>query len=328
MTQLWGEIVELKELVEKSSIGAKEKLKMFGLITTLSYEITEARTNERFYKTQRNIRNIFGRHGHEANTKGRRMRKSDQTDKIVEALISIQKELEAVPKKGKNPHFGNRYVELEDALASAIPTLNKYNIFLTQTVDQNCLLTTLLHTSGQWIESAIPIINKKGDDQGQGGSITYAKRYGLLSILGIPTEDDDGNTASQDTIAYNKKAPHLDIPLIGGVAPKTKGILTKEEFESVNKPQAWGGYILKHDKYNKGKSLAELQVFWIKKQVDYWKDKEIKSKALGEDIEAMKCRLLELDLEPKVWRGNPSPNEIASDEHEALRFNSDEEIPF
>jgi hypothetical protein len=137
------------------------------------------------------------------------MRKSENIDKIMPALLEAQKTLEAVPKKGKNLHFGNKYAELSDVLAEVVPKLNSLNIFLTQTVDQNCLLTTFLHTSGQWIESAIPLINKKGDDQGQGGSITYAKRYGLLSILGIPTEDDDGNTAS---ISHQPGKIHESIP--------------------------------------------------------------------------------------------------------------------
>jgi len=31
-----------------------------------------------------------------------------------------------------------------------------------------------------------------------GSGITYAKRYGLQSLLGLPSEDDDGNDASKE----------------------------------------------------------------------------------------------------------------------------------
>jgi hypothetical protein len=36
----------------------------------------------------------------------------------------------------------------------------------------------------------------KTDPQGMGSAITYARRYGLQSACGIPSEDDDGNAAS------------------------------------------------------------------------------------------------------------------------------------
>jgi hypothetical protein len=37
----------------------------------------------------------------------------------------------------------------------------------------------------------------KQDPQAAGSAITYARRYSLQSIAGIPSEDDDGNYASK-----------------------------------------------------------------------------------------------------------------------------------
>lgn len=37
---------------------------------------------------------------------------------------------------------------------------------------------------------------KPNDPQAYGSAITYARRYGLQSLLSIPSEDDDANSAS------------------------------------------------------------------------------------------------------------------------------------
>jgi len=39
----------------------------------------------------------------------------------------------------------------------------------------------------------------------QGASITYARRYALISMLGLPTEDDDGNSASKKPTPTQKR---------------------------------------------------------------------------------------------------------------------------
>lgn len=284
------------------------------------------------------------------------MRKSEQTDKIVPELIKIQMALETVPKKGRNKFYDNsRYVILEDALAESVPKLNEAGIFLTQTVDQNCLLTTLLHTSGQWIESAIPLINKKGDDQGQGGSITYAKRYGLLSILGIPTEDDDGNIASQTT--YNEKLKKHPEPIKPQSAfvkalPKelpnrAPGAATINKTEAASaimanmKPQTnkWADYTLKTGK-TKGQTIKQIGVDgafryreWLEEK-EQTSDKPLRGDAVA-DLNALRAFQQECaDANPaKVWRGNETPPTIEYEsptwkDEDMPKFDSDEKIPF
>ena len=56
-----------------------------------------------------------------------------------------------------------------------------------------------MHTSGQWIEGELAIKPTKMDAQGVGSVISYARRYSLMSILGIAAagEDDDGAKASK-----------------------------------------------------------------------------------------------------------------------------------
>ena len=61
------------------------------------------------------------------------------------------------------------------------------------------VITTLMHISGEWIEGELAIKPTKMDAQGVGSVISYARRYSLMSILGIAAagEDDDGAKASK-----------------------------------------------------------------------------------------------------------------------------------
>jgi hypothetical protein len=57
---------------------------------------------------------------------------------------------------------------------------------------------TLRHVSGQWISGVAPLVNPKGDMQGFGAAMTYAKRTLLMALTGGFTGevDDDGNDVS------------------------------------------------------------------------------------------------------------------------------------
>ncbi len=58
------------------------------------------------------------------------------------------------------------------------------------------VVTKFIHTSGDELECPVPLIIGKQDMQGLGSAMTYARRYGLMSLAGIAPEDDDGNAAA------------------------------------------------------------------------------------------------------------------------------------
>jgi hypothetical protein len=76
--------------------------------------------------------------------------------------------------------------------------------------------TRLIHASGQWISCWVPIIVAEGANaQGWGSAITYARRYGLCSLLAIAAdEDDDSNAACGNTAtaAPRKATPTKPAP--------------------------------------------------------------------------------------------------------------------
>jgi len=132
-------------------------------------------------------------------------RTSEATDKIVPALIALYAECPQIGKDAKNPAFGGSpYATLEQVDKVLRPVLKTCDLMVMHTAhgqgDERYLCTRLWHVSGQWIENDTPLImtagNKVGPQVAMTG-ITYAKRYGLLSIVGAVAggEDDDGNSA-------------------------------------------------------------------------------------------------------------------------------------
>ena len=90
--------------------------------------------------------------------------------------------------------------------------LNKHGISFLQAVDKTneeglpMIDTILLHESGQYLSTRTPVFcAKPNDPQAFGSGITYSKRYALQALLGLPTEDDDGNAATNHNGGNGKK---------------------------------------------------------------------------------------------------------------------------
>ena len=134
------------------------------------------------------------------------MRMSESVKELATALIAVQAELPTITKDkvAKGEKFSYAYVGLDTVMPEALAILNKHGLALTQTVgtaeDGNgtTLTTTLLHKSGEWLTDTQPLLLSKQDPQGQGSAITYARRYGVMSALGmVADEDDDGQRGAR-----------------------------------------------------------------------------------------------------------------------------------
>lgn len=136
------------------------------------------------------------------------MKHSESIAKLAPALVAAQAELRAIGKDSVNPHFKNRYASLDAIIEDVRPTLAKHGLAIVQGAttpesDANSRVvgftveTMLVHTSGEWMSSGIPMPLAKPDPQGAGGALTYGRRYSLGALLCLATEDDDdGNAAS------------------------------------------------------------------------------------------------------------------------------------
>lgn len=125
------------------------------------------------------------------------MKTSESILKISKALLAAQKKMGAAIKGQKNNYYGQSYADLNAVMAACKDHLNDNGILVLQPIMGSVVETMLLHESGEWVSSETPIVVKEEHDpQKLGSAITYARRYGLQSMVFIPAEDDDGNAAS------------------------------------------------------------------------------------------------------------------------------------
>ena len=123
-----------------------------------------------------------------------------ELDKIARAFVAAQAEIGGVEKDSKNPAFKSRYASLEAVIDAAKPVLIKHKLAFLQmpgalTEHGLSVTTMILHESGQHISSTLTVPLAKRDPQGAGSAITYACRYSLMAMLGMPPVDDDGEAA-------------------------------------------------------------------------------------------------------------------------------------
>lgn len=136
----------------------------------------------------------------------------------------------------KNNHFRNSYVSLSGLLNTIQPVLAEEGFLLREsTVIEHCengphtMRDTLtkedsseesevsynayinhrlsLYHEGTLVDSSEYFVCYCGQSpQSQGSCLTYARRYHILSFLGLAGEDDDGNTAQELTkVAMKRK---------------------------------------------------------------------------------------------------------------------------
>lgn len=130
------------------------------------------------------------------------MSQSELINELAAALSKAQGEMQAAIKDKVNPFFKSSYADLGSVWDAARPVLSKYGLCVMQTTElqhdrnQVIMVTTLAHTSGQWMKSYLPLNPSKNDSQGMGAAITYLRRYSLSAIVGVVCdEDDDGETS-------------------------------------------------------------------------------------------------------------------------------------
>jgi hypothetical protein len=121
---------------------------------------------------------------------------------VAAALAMAQAQMGKALKSANNPHFRSKYADLASVMDACLPALNANGIAVVQpTVDDESgryVETILIHgETGTELKCRVPLIVQKNDMQGYGSAVTYARRYGLMSMAGIAPEDDDGNAAAK-----------------------------------------------------------------------------------------------------------------------------------
>jgi hypothetical protein len=120
---------------------------------------------------------------------------------IAKALLEFHKTNPHAFEDKKNPHFKNNYASLESVIKT-VRTASQFGLTFTQEMDFEgditFVRTVMMHSSGATRVSRTKIVSKDPNDpQKMGSAISYAKRYGLQSIFGLPSDDDDGEIANK-----------------------------------------------------------------------------------------------------------------------------------
>lgn len=141
------------------------------------------------------------------------MKMSDSIAQLAEALSKAQGQIDDASKGSKNPFFNSKYADLAAVRSVIREPLAANDIAVIQfprSLDGEVEVETMLtHKSGEFMSETLRLPVGKWDAHGIGSAITYARRYGLMALLGIATDDDDGNAAVEKAPA--KLAPQMNM---------------------------------------------------------------------------------------------------------------------
>jgi hypothetical protein len=102
------------------------------------------------------------------------------------------------------------YAPLDEIIDAVRAPLARNGLAVAQTIDDEALVTILLHESGASLTGRTRLPDVQ-DVQGLGSAITYLRRYALQAMLGIAAEeDDDGNRASGHTMTVKSDVERGD----------------------------------------------------------------------------------------------------------------------
>jgi len=171
---------------------------------------------------------------------------SSEINELAAALVAAQSEFSAVPKGSVNPFFKSKYAALPEVVATAGPVLAKHGLAISQHITyddagNDCLMTYLLHKSGQYIAYSMRLHLVKGDPQSQLSAVTYARRGSYMAACGLVADsDDDGNLAAQAARVIKKPTE-----LTPG-QEKLKAALGKK-FKEASERKTWVESVVFHD---------------------------------------------------------------------------------
>jgi hypothetical protein len=133
------------------------------------------------------------------------------TAKLAEALAKSIPNMEPLVRN-RSSHFAKKgpdgkpvkdYADLAQCHKAASRALAEHGLVVVQTLTNNTdgdivLCTQLLHSSGEFIDSNLPIKASTADPQRLAAAITYARRAAYCALVGLAADDDDDGTTAEE----------------------------------------------------------------------------------------------------------------------------------
>ena len=122
---------------------------------------------------------------------------SEDIRALSQAFLVAKQNFLATGFGGTNAHQRYNYAKIEDIYRAVEGALSVNNIiiwhFARPEGGVEYLHTRLIHTlTGQFIEDCRVLESEKAGNQAKGAANTYMRKYALLSLCAIATQDDDG----------------------------------------------------------------------------------------------------------------------------------------
>ena len=158
------------------------------------------------------------------------MKQSESINELATALSAAQAEMGGAVKDSANPFFKSKYADLTSVVKAIKEPFSNHGLSYTQfpCAADGCVgvTTRLMHSSGQWLESEYMLPMVKNDPQAAGSAITYARRYALQAMAGIPTADDDAESAM---LRGPAPAPEPVVPITPEQVEEVTALLVETE---------------------------------------------------------------------------------------------------
>ncbi len=117
-----------------------------------------------------------------------------QRSSVFRKLLAFQKNAPTIHKTSTANISGRqyKYADLPSVLDAVRPVLSQCGLVLTQAIDGQNLITRIADVeTGETLESSFPLEFHGLTWHAIGSAISYARRYALLSLLGLTADDDD-----------------------------------------------------------------------------------------------------------------------------------------
>jgi len=125
---------------------------------------------------------------------------SEQINELAAALAKAQGAITGAKKGVENTYFHSKYADLAACWDACRGPLSDNGLAVIQTTVPHpegvTVVTTLAHSSGQWVRGLLTMIADKPGPQPLGSLMSYARRYGMAAIVGLAQVDDDAESAT------------------------------------------------------------------------------------------------------------------------------------
>ncbi len=126
-------------------------------------------------------------------------------------IVGAGKDKLAKVRMKSGGEYSYKYADLASIIDACRAPLATNGLALMQPVNvegRSVTVTTILaHASGEWIRSDLTMIAMEPGPQAAGSAITYGRKYGLMALVGVAGEDDDGAAAQGARGDHDSRRP-------------------------------------------------------------------------------------------------------------------------